>query len=859
MLSRINNLKIAPRLILCFAVILLLMLVGNSLLVWQFYLVRQQSDRVSALARELVVVSRFQTDILSLDAKLDSLAKSEDIDGLKREAGRLRSVLLTDTEAVRDALIRLPSDVPRDTAILPTVEAVEITLPPQLDAVIALGAASDWNAARLRLANEKKPLEASASNLVRSVEQQVSNQLSRSVAQAERVQSRILLILPLTAFVTLLMSTLLGFAITHSISASLRQLLQGSTALARGDFDHQVQLSGNDELAHLGAVFNETTTRLRDLYRQIKNNEAHLAEAQRLTHMGSWVWQVAERNALHLSDEWYRIYGFDLRKGIPPWEERLQRVHPEDRGEWQGTIERAIAQSSDYEVEFRILLPDGKLKWIRTVGHPVLSPAGELVQFVGSSMDITERKHAEEELQQLVDFVRHIITVLSPNGKITYANRVAREYTGLTLDEYRSVDVIARVIHPDDIERMRAVRERGLSANNPFEIEARTVGKDGLCRWFLYRYNPLRDEHGKIARWYVAGTDIEDRKRAEERLQHENVALREEIDRASMFEEIVGTSTPLKAVLSQTAKVAPTDSTVLITGETGTGKELIARAVHKRSQRSEHSFISVNCAAFAPTLISSELFGHEKGAFTGAMQRRLGRFELADGGTIFLDEVGELPPDTQVALLRVLQEREFERVGGTQSIKVDVRVIAATNRDLDAAVASGSFRSDLFYRLQVFPIQIPPLRERREDIALLVEYFIDRYSRKARKNIRHVSQETLELLQSYAWPGNIRELQNVIERSVILCETETFSIDESWLPQQPQAFLTAKPKNPIELPRRLEEQEKNMIEDALEASRGRVFGPTGAAAKLGIPRSTLESKIKSLKIDKNRFRTLSEI
>jgi formate hydrogenlyase transcriptional activator len=322
-----------------------------------------------------------------------------------------------------------------------------------------------------------------------------------------------------------------------------------------------------------------------------------------------------------------------------------------------------------------------------------------------------------------------------------------------------------------------------------------------------------------------------------------------------MFEEIVGTSKPLKAVLRQTAKVAPTDSTVLITGETGTGKELIARVVHKRSQRSEHAFISVNCAAFAPALISSELFGHEKGAFTGATQRRLGRFELADGGTIFLDEVGELPPDTQVALLRVLQEREFERVGGTQSIKVDVRVIAATNRDLIAAVSGGSFRSDLFYRLQVFPIEIPPLRERRDDIPLLVEYFIDRYARKAGKNIRHISQETLELLQSYAWPGNIRELQNVIERSVILCETETFSIDESWLPQQPQPFLTAKPKNRIELPRRLEEQEKDMIEEALKASRGRVFGPTGAAAKLGIPRSTLESKIKALRIDKNRFKS----
>jgi PAS domain S-box-containing protein len=859
MISRINQLKIGLRLSLSFAVIVLLMLVGNGLLVWQFFLVSQQSDRVAAFGRELAAVSLFQSDVLSFDARLDLLAKSDNLDALSREAGRLRSILAADSESVRDALAHLPSDVPGDVAVLPTVEAVKITLPPQLDAVIALGMASDWDAVRLRLANEKAPLEASTSELVRNVQRQVSDELAQSVVQHERLKRRILLIVPSTALVTLLASTFLIVVVTSSISGPLRQLMRGSAALARGDFDHQVRLSGNDELAHLGAVFNETTTKLRELYRKLQSSEAYLTEAQRLTHMASWAWKVADRNALHLSDEWYRIYGFDPGKGMPPGDELLQRVHLEDRGEWQETIERAIAQSSEYEVEFRILLPDGKLKWVRTVGHPVLSPAGELVQFVGSSMDITERKHAEEELQQLVDFVRHIITVLSPNGKITYANRVAREYTGLTLDEYRSVDVIARVIHPDDIERMRAVRERGLSANNPFEIEARTLGKDGLCQWFLYRYNPLRDEHGQITRWYVAGTDIEDRKRAEERLQQENVALRQEIGRASMFEEIVGTSKPLKAVLRQTAKVAPTDSTVLITGETGTGKELIARVVHKRSQRSEHAFISVNCAAFAPALISSELFGHEKGAFTGATQRRLGRFELADGGTIFLDEVGELPPDTQVALLRVLQEREFERVGGTQSIKVDVRVIAATNRDLIAAVSGGSFRSDLFYRLQVFPIEIPPLRERRDDIPLLVEYFIDRYARKAGKNIRHISQETLELLQSYAWPGNIRELQNVIERSVILCETETFSIDESWLPQQPQPFLTAKPKNRIELPRRLEEQEKDMIEEALKASRGRVFGPTGAAAKLGIPRSTLESKIKSLKIDKNRFRNLSEI
>jgi transcriptional regulator with GAF, ATPase, and Fis domain len=342
------------------------------------------------------------------------------------------------------------------------------------------------------------------------------------------------------------------------------------------------------------------------------------------------------------------------------------------------------------------------------------------------------------------------------------------------------------------------------------------------------------------------------------RLKQEKAALHEEIDKGSMCDEIVGSSNALREVLSLVSKVAPTDANALVTGETGTGKELVARAIHRRSHRSSRVFVCVNCAAVPRDLIASELFGHEKGAFTGAAHRRLGRFELANGGTIFLDEVGELPLDTQVALLRVLQEREFERVGGTQSIKVDVRVIAATNRDLTAAVADGSFRSDLFYRLQVFPIEIPPLRERREDIALLVKYFIDRHARKARKNIRHVSQKTLELLQSYTWPGNIRELQNVIERSVILCETETFSIDESWLPQQPQPWLTAKPKSQIELPRRLEEQEKNMIEEALKASRGRVFGPTGAAAELGIPRSTLESKILSLKINKNRFRTSPE-
>jgi transcriptional regulator with GAF, ATPase, and Fis domain len=340
-----------------------------------------------------------------------------------------------------------------------------------------------------------------------------------------------------------------------------------------------------------------------------------------------------------------------------------------------------------------------------------------------------------------------------------------------------------------------------------------------------------------------------------EQLYRENLALRDEVDRVSMFEEIVGTSPALQAALSRVVKVAVTDSTVLITGETGTGKELVARAIHRRSNRSARAFVSVNCAAIPRDLIASELFGHEKGAFTGAIRQRLGRFELANGGTLFLDEVGDLPPETQIALLRVLQEHEFERVGGTRRIRSDVRVITATNRDLPAAIRAGSFRSDLFYRLHVFPIEIPPLRERGEDIALLVEYFIDRYARKAGKNIRDISKKTLELLQSYPWPGNIRELQNVVERSVLLCETESFSIDESWLPQQPSP---AEPNDEIQLALKLEAQEKSMIEAALKESRGRVFGLTGAAVRLGIPRSTLESKIRSLKIDKRRFKSRVE-
>jgi formate hydrogenlyase transcriptional activator len=329
----------------------------------------------------------------------------------------------------------------------------------------------------------------------------------------------------------------------------------------------------------------------------------------------------------------------------------------------------------------------------------------------------------------------------------------------------------------------------------------------------------------------------------------ESLDLDEQIPSLPMFEEIVGSSEPLYRVLGQVTKVAPTDATVLITGESGTGKELIARAIHKRSNRFQRALVRVNCAAIPPSLIASELFGYEKGAFTGATQRHLGRFELANGGTIFLDEIGDIPPETQIALLRVLQEREFERVGGTQPIPIDVRIIAATNGDLRAAVNAGTFRLDLFYRLSVFPIRIPSLRERREDILLLSKYFIGRYAGSAGKQFRNIDRRTLEWLQAYDWPGNIRELQNVVERAVILCDGETFSIEETWL--QPETRGTS--TRPVRLAATLVNQEREMIEAALEESRGRISGPSGAAGRLGIPRTTLEYKIKSLRINKHQF------
>jgi PAS domain S-box-containing protein len=591
---------------------------------------------------------------------------------------------------------------------------------------------------------------------------------------------------------------------------------------------------------------------------ELRRAKAHSADAQKLTRTG-FVGLEVSTNRLFWSDEAARIYGYP--PGTEPTPERiLERCHPDDVHIVKDALERAGRGESSFDYEHRLLMPDGSIKHLHDIAHLVKDDAGD-DEVLGAIVDITDRKVAAEavqrsqahlaeqetELRQILDLTPQLIAVFGTRRERLFANRMALDYFGQTLDEWHNTSHGA-LGHPDDTGHLRLQWDRAMSSGAAFEVEVRMRKGDGSFRWFLNRFNALRDHQGHVLRWYVACVDIEDRKQAEERLQQENVALREEVDKTSMFEEIVGASPALAAVLARVTKVAGSDSTVLITGETGTGKELVARAIHRRSRRGSRAFVAVNCAAIPRDLIASELFGHEKGAFTGAIQRRLGRFELADGGTIFLDEVGELSPEIQVALLRVLQEREFERVGGRDRIRVDVRILAATNRDLSEAVANGAFRQDLFYRLNVFPLDVPPLRERREDIPVLVEYFIGRYARKAGKTFRRVAKRTLDRLRSYPWPGNVRELQNVIERSVIVSDTDEFTVDESWLSAPAQV------DSRIGLSGAVAAHEKAVVEEALRATGGRVFGPSGAAARLGIPRTTLESKIRALKINKNRFR-----
>jgi len=811
---------------------------------------------------------------------------------------------------------------------------------------------------------------------------------------------------PITGFVTLLIAAGLGLVITRSITEPLGRVVDGSKALARGEFEHQISVIGADELAHVGLVFNDTARKLRDLYEdlrgreeKLRRSETYLAEAQRLARTGSWAYDPAAEKCIYWSDEMFRIFGLDPKSSLPYRKEFVRLIHPEDRDRFNERIDKAFREKADFVQDYRIVLTNGTIKHIHGIGHPVLDETGNILEYVGTDVDVTERKRAEEALQRSEaylaeaqklthtgswvwnlrtdalfwsqevfriydydpkqmghptwDFFERIhpedrprfeqrkkrlasaqkewadskidFRIVLPDGTIKHLQSIAHpviesgdEIVGTVMDVTErmrteeklrrseadlleaqrisqtgswKLDVSSgRVIvspqifrifgvkpdegmstpefwlnrnHPEDAKRIQELFERSTIEKTNYDADYRIVLPDGSIKHLHAVGHPVLNESGDLVEFVGTAIDVTEQaqarielekafeqiKRLKDRLHDENQALREHIDRAFMFEDIVGSSPALQTVLSSIVKVAPTDSTVLITGETGTGKELIARAIHKHSQRSGQAFISVNCASIPSSLIASELFGHEKGAFTGAVQRRQGRFELAHSGTIFLDEVGELSAETQIALLRVLQERQFERVGGNRILTTNVRVIAATNRDLTAAIDAGTFRSDLFYRLNVFPIEVPPLRRRKEDIPMLVEYFVKRYAEKAGKQIRRIDNNTLELCQSYPWPGNIRELQNIVERSVILTSGDTFWIEKAWLASpEPARQEFAGP-----LPDTLQNQEKVMIETALAECKGKVAGPGGAAAKLGIPRSTLDSKIKQLNIKKHKF------
>jgi formate hydrogenlyase transcriptional activator len=631
-----------------------------------------------------------------------------------------------------------------------------------------------------------------------------------------------------------------------------------------GDFE---LITAAGHIALIAIELERSHRALKDALTEIKNSENRLRTI--VDTIPALAWSARPNgSAEFFNRRWLDYAGLSVEDARDwGW---TAAVHADDLNRLADYWRSILASGESGEIEARLRRSDGVYRWFLFRASPLRDESGNIVKWYGTNTDIEERKRAEEairtneqSLRRIIDTIPGHVCILSAAGGIQLLNRQVFEYFGKTTEDWKNSPTF-EAVHPDDLPRTIEAWRRWLETGQPVDLELRQRRADGVYRWFQSRALPARDTEGHITGWYILLTAIDDRKRAEselqeafeeikrlkDRLHDENVVLREQIDQAFMFEEIVGSSPALKTVLSSIVKVAPTDSTVLITGETGTGKELIARAIHKGSQRAAQAFITVNCASIPSSLIASELFGHEKGAFTGALQRRQGRFELAHSGTIFLDEIGELPTETQIALLRVLQERQFERVGGSRVIPTDVRIIAATNRDLAAAIAAGTFRADLFYRLNVFPIDVPPLRKRKEDVPMLVEYFVRRYAEKARKQITKIDKNTLKLCQSYSWPGNIRELQNIVERSVILCAGDTFWVDEAWLSSQE----TPRPKSSGLLTQTLQSQEKELIEAALAESNGKVAGRNGAAAKLGIPRSTLAFKIKQLNIKKHKIR-----
>ena len=608
-----------------------------------------------------------------------------------------------------------------------------------------------------------------------------------------------------------------------------------------------------------------------------QRSESFLAEGQRLSRTGSWAWTVATDEVVW-SREHHRIFGFDPDKTRPSLQTFWQRVHPQDRPPLQDVLDKAVREKRNFEHDFRIVLPDGSTKAVHGAGRAIVNETGDLVEFVGTTIDITERKRAEEELRRSDAYLAEAQRLTHTGswarnlstGQIFWSQEMLRIFGFDLTAASPTEEAFLQMIHPEDRPFVERARRTALNERSDFEYDCRIVLSDGEIRYIHVLGHPIVNDANDLAEYVGTAVDVTEQhnsraalekafdeiKALKDELYHENVALREEIDENSMFEEIVGRSSVLKGLLNQVETVAPTDSTVLIYGETGTGKELVARAIHNLSSRSARAMVKVNCAAIPTGLLESELFGHEKGAFTGAVAQRIGRFELANQGTVFLDEIGEISLELQPKLLRVLQEKEFERLGSTRTLKSDARLIAATNRDLAAMVAEQKFRSDLFYRLNVFPIRIPALRERPEDIPLLVQHFVQQFSRRMHKKIESIPSAAMKRLCEYFWPGNIRELQNVIERAVILSSGAVLNVPTPDLTAYDKAVAPSKNGNAFDSARRqqlrrlVEETDRNEIVRALDKTQWRVGGPNGAAALLGLKRTTLLTRIKKLGIQR---------